>query len=276
MLADAVAAHRGVWFANEPFAVLPGHPEYDWKRAQLPEVKHSHFFALQGEALDRFHRYVDGLLGARFRKLGTCRRTTFPLVADRVCLKVLNVPWMIDFFATETDAHVVSCIRHPAAQSLSVLRQGWQFPVEAYAMRSDALATRFSSDEVESVLRNAADGDDWRIAILDWVVTSQSLRRPGTPSVICTKYEDIVLNPEVFVDTVLIGQCGLTERQRMIATFGRPSGSSRMNEAAATRSILSGGKLDLIEGWRSKVTPDMARAGQAILDEFGVTEYSFS
>jgi hypothetical protein len=62
----------------------------------------------------------------------------------------------------------------------------------------------------------------------------------------------------------------------MIATFGRPSGSSRMNEAAATRSILSGGKLDLIEGWRSKVTPDMARAGQAILDEFGVTEYSFS
>lgn len=274
MVADAVADAPGVWFANEPFAMLPAHPAYALKRRLLPPAEHSHFFALEGAPLHAFSGYVERLLAARLPQLGTCRKTRFPLRADRVCLKVLNAPWMLEWFARETDARLLATIRHPAAQALSVLRQGWAFPSTAYLYRLDDIAGNFTAEQIETWQRIEASGSDWERAILDWIVESLPLRRAERAGVQLWKYEDIVARSEVFVDEVLIGQFGLEDRAELLCRLGRPSGSSGMSRADVNQSILSQDIPAITERWRKEIDDAMKRDARRLLDCFEVTHYT--
>lgn len=272
MLADAVAANRGVWFANEPFAILPTHQAYEFKRAQLQEVLHSHYFALEGPIAQQFEAYANGLLDARFRELGNCRKTKPPLRADRVCLKVLNALWMIDWFCVHSDSHVLPLLRHPAAQALSVLRQGWGFPVEAYYAEREKLAGQFNDIQqslMEDVLRSE---DPWRIAMLDYVVTTKVMREKHGAALF--RYEDIVRAPVAFVDEVLIARYGLTDRDAMIAALGKPSGSSRMSTSTTNSAITKGDTETILKGWMTKLDKSQVQSGQQILDAFEVSQYN--
>ena len=109
MLADVIASNPGIWLADEPFAMFPNHPGYALKQRLLPEREHSQFFALNPTELEQFDRFANGLLTARYRELGTCRRLHQGVYADRVCMKILNAPWMLDWFLERED---VDCIFH--------------------------------------------------------------------------------------------------------------------------------------------------------------------
>lgn len=272
MLADAVAANRGVWFANEPFAILPSHHAFELKRAQLQEVLHSHYFALEGPIAHQFEAYTKGLLAARFPKLGTCRKTKPLLRADRVCLKVLNALWMIDWFCTQTDAHVLPLLRHPAAQALSVLRQGWGFPVEAYYAEREKLAAQFNETQLSLMADVMRSEDPWQIAMLDYVVTTKMVRENHGEALF--RYEDIVRAPVAFVDEVLIARYGLTDRGAMITALGKPSGSSRMSVSTMNEAITKGDTETILKGWMTKLDTDQVRSGQRILDAFEVSQYN--
>lgn len=273
MLADAIAANKGVWFSNEPYAVLSAHPAYRLKKKLLPEAKHSHFFNLESDALEQFSDYTFGLLEARNRELGACRRTKFFLRADRVCLKVLNAPWMIDWFCKETDAQIVTIIRHPAAQALSVIRQGWDFPLEAYAARIRSLSGAFSGPQMSFIEETAMSDDLWAKALVDWVVTSHPLRKEGGSLVVRTRYEDIVSDPSKVVDEVLADRFCLSDIGAMMAALRMPSGSSKMSEDDTNKAILEGDTRLLIEGWEGKIDERMSRILYKILDIFEVEEY---
>lgn len=274
MVAETVAANQGVWFANEPFAVLPAHSSYEFKRAHLPEREHSQFFDLDPEEEARFKAYSEGLLSAKHRSLGSCRRPKFFLTADRVCLKILNAPWMINWFEENTDAHILPLLRHPGAQAISVLRRNWGFGVEAYARRMDRIGGQFTPDQkhlIEEIIRS---GERWRIAILDYAVCSKIIFQSHRDQVV--RYEDVVAEPERFVDEVLIGRYGLSERQRMLETMAKPSGSSMMSLAALNQAIVAGDTKTVLNNWRKDVTSDMEVTGQRILDVFGIEIYSFT
>lgn len=275
MVSDAIAAADGVWFADEPFAVFPERPGFEIRKTMLPHAEHSHFFALDEAKLEQFQSYTQGLFEARFREMGTSRRTKPVLRADRVCLKVLNAPWMIGWFAAETDAQPLVVLRHPGAQAVSVLRQGWDFPVRAYAKRPEALAAFFTAEQVETIVRLASAPAGWEVAVLDWIVTSAPLRafaRQGGPA---WRYEDIVSAPERFVADMLVGRFGLSPEPRLRATFARPSGSSAMSEGATNAMIATGDRTALLDRWRTRVDDAALRQGQALLDRFGVEEYRF-
>lgn len=276
MIADAIAECRGVWFANEPFAVLPAHPAYDLKRERLPEAPHSAFFGLEGADLARFEAYSSALLGAELRQIGTTWRPLMPLSADRVCLKILNATWMIGWFRDETEAALLTLLRHPGAQALSVMRQGWDYAVRAYVARPEALGEWLTPAQIDLATRIVGEGrSDWELAVLDWCVASAPLRAAHGDRHVALLYEDIVRAPEAFVDEVLVGRLGLADRDRMLARLSRPSGSSRMSDAE-TRAQIEAGEIDvLLSKWRGRVTDDMAQAGQAILDVFEVAEYRF-
>ncbi|MFT7136701.1 MAG: hypothetical protein ACI80I_002708, partial [Akkermansiaceae bacterium] len=166
--------------------------------------------------------------------------------------------------------------RHPGAQAKSVLRQGWQFPVEAYLDRTDILEAAFSSEQIAQAQDIFAQGDPWQIAILDWVITSHPLRNAKEPNVTRTSYERIVTDPAAFIDTVLMDKCGLTERAAMEQAILRPSGSSYLNTAAATHSIAARDVDKMLNGWRLQTTVEELTYGQAILDRFEVDAYRFA
>lgn len=273
MIADAIAVNKGVWLANEPFAILPNHNQFAYKKAQLQALSHSHYYALESPVREQFETYVDNLLNARCRPLGTCRNTKFPLVADRVCLKVLNALWMSDWFGAHTDAHILPVLRHPASQALSVLRQGWGFPVKAYYADRHRLEGAFSDVQLRCMAEVLESEDPWRIAVLDYVVTSKQLRELYADKL--HRYEDIVRAPEQFVDDVLVAEYGLQDREQMVATFGRPSGSARMSLSSVNDAISAGDMDVVLKSWMDKLDPAQVTAGQHILDCFEVAKYTF-
>ena len=275
MLADAVAGAPGVWFADEPFAVLPGRALYAHRRARLPAAMHSHFFDLDGADLARFGAYTRELLAGRPRLMGTARAPQALLCADRVCLKVLNAPWMLDWFLDQTDADVLSLLRHPGAQALSVLGRGWAFPVEAYLARPESLARHFDAGEITAAQDIFARGDRWEIALLDWVVTSAPLRRAGQGTTHRRlAYERVVRDPEGVVDDTLMGWLGLPDREGLLARLAAPSGSSRLSSEASRAAIRRGDRAAMLGAWRSALDDDMLARGQRLLDRFSITDYA--
>ncbi|MEE4212507.1 MAG: hypothetical protein V2I43_24950, partial [Parvularcula sp.] len=231
---------------------------------------HSHFFALDDASLERFAEYTGILLEAKARELGTCRKTKFPLRSDRVCLKILNAPWMIDWFCRQVDADIITIVRHPAAQALSVLRQGWAFPLEAYATRIRQMNHSFTEAQMAFIEEAMARGDPWTKALVDWVITSLPLREGGDHSVIRVRYEDVVANKAGFVDDVLIGRCGLSDKAAMIKAISRPSGSSRMSQDATNRAIQNNDSEHLRESWKKSLNTQMLDKLADVLDRFEI------
>lgn len=275
MLADAVSANRGVWFSNEPYAMFPSRPGFAEKSARLFVPPHSHFFDLSVEEQSRFDAFSRDLMAAKIRAMGTSRHTLPGLRANRSCLKVLNAPWMLDWFAEETDAHIIAVTRHPGAQARSVIRQGWSCPVEAYLDRPALMERVFGPARLKAAKEIWGSGDLWAQAVLDWVVTSHPLRHALGDRVYRTSYEAVVAQPEAFIDAVLMQKCGLTDRHAMLTAILRPSGSSHLNTDAATHSIAERDVDRILNGWRDKCSAEELRVGQEILDQFDVTDYRF-
>lgn len=272
MVSEAISSNRGVWLSNEPFAILPSYKKFNFKRSRLKEVLHSHYFALDGDHLSQFRKYTNELLNAGFPQLGTCRRTKPVLKSDRVCLKVLNAPWMIKWFEAETDAMILPILRHPAAQALSVIRQGWDYPVKAYFYKLEKISESFNQQQINCIQNVLESGDLWQISLLDYVVTTKIIREDY--SEVLHRYEDIVRQPEKFVDQVLISQFFLSDREHMLASFRKPSGSSRMSLEETNKAIKHGEVDSVLKSWMRKIDVDQIRLGQTILDHFEVTQYN--
>lgn len=276
MLADVIACNPGIWLADEPFAVLPNHPGYELKQRMLPYREHSQYFDLHGADLDRFEDYVDGLMRARLSELGTSRRTRLPFNADRVCLKVLNAPWMLEWFLAQLGGDVIFMTRHPAAQALSVLRQNWDFGVKAYFNRPRALLEYFSEAQIRVGRKILDHGSDWEVAILDWIVNTRPGFASASPDLISVRYENLVADPRSFIADVLVGRLRLPELERMAETFGIPSNSSYMSDGDTRNAIAAGNKDKLLCAWMKQIDGSDRNKAQYLLDHFDVSAYSMS
>ncbi len=275
MVTDAISCNPGIWFADEPYAMFPNREGFEEKSKRLHIPKHSHYFGLDKNKMDEFSEFTKDLLSAKFRTMGTSRKTLAGFRANRTCLKILNAPWMIDWFSSNTSGHILSVIRHPGAQAKSVLRQGWGYPVEAYLERQNFLEPYFSAKQLnfcENIFKN---GNFWQKAVLDWVITSHPLRQHSNNNLL-VKYEDIVISPEKFTDDVLIKEFNLTDREAMINSFLKPSGSSKMNTKESTSAIQLRDLDKIIDGWRDSTNSEELIMGQDILDAFSVSEYRFT
>lgn len=276
VLADVIASNRGVWFANEPFAVFPSHPDLALKQRLLPYREHSQYFDLEGHELEQFRNYVSGLLRAEYSSLGRCRRVKFPFHTNRVCLKILNAPWMLNWFLDNAKGDVIFLTRHPAAQALSVNRQEWDYGVRAYFSRPHALAKVFSSDQIAFGLDILNRNNKWEVAILDWIMTTHHGRASKDPRLIKVAYEHMVVNPTSFCEDILCRRLKLSELERMKARFGVPSNSSSLTTQSTLDAIAAGDKEKLLSDWTRQIGDEEKRTAQAILDRFNVVEYDMS
>lgn len=275
MVTDAVSCNKGVWFADEPYAMFANREGFLEKSKRLHIPKHSHYFGLDENKTNEFSAFTKDLLSVKFRTMGTSRKPLGGFRANRTCLKILNAPWMIDWFSKNIPGHIMSVIRHPGAQAKSVLRQNWGYPVEAYLERQDFLESYFSTNQILIGQNIFKSGNDWQKAILDWVITSFPLRQ-HSKNIILIKYEDIVMNPEKFTDDILMKEFKLIDREEMINSFLKPSGSSKMNTEESTSAIQLRNIEKIIGGWKDYTSSEELKLGQEILDTFDVIDYKFT
>lgn len=273
MVSDAIWAHKGVWLANEPFAVLPNHPNFHRKKELLPETEHSHFFNLQSAELAQVADYFKKAASAEHRFLGTCKHPAMGVYIHRVCLKILNAPWMLDWVSENTDIRPLIILRHPAAQALSVLRQNWDFPLKAYAKDIDFLSQHFSTEQIETLHKVLASDNLWKIAICDWIINSHPLRSKKHNDY-RFYYEKIAFEPSVFLKDVIESLYGIQINPAMQQTFSKPSGSSKMSTDNTNKLIRDGNISALIGKWIDKLEKSDLKECQKLLDIFGVDAYT--
>lgn len=272
LLADMIAAQPGIWFANEPFAVFKKHQNAGAQLGRwLPELKHSQFFDLTDEQTAQVDRYVD-LLQRGAIPIGTARHPRFPLTADRCCIKVLNTPFLADRFAQWHGMQSVFLTRHPAAQALSILRQGWGYSAEAYFEKPEFLAEYLTGEQIDLGQRILSNASDWEKAILNWWIENLYPLKHATTLKHVLTYEELTLMPEAWIDT-LCDSLQLDDPAGMLGLANRPSNSSNMSTGDTVKQIAGSNRMGLVTGWQKKVTPEMTQKAQAILDAFGVDVY---
>lgn len=272
MLADMIAGEQGMWFIDEPFgAFAPAKEFYDVIRAQLPERPHNQFFDMNDEERQAVHRFMARMLSLDLR-IGAVRRAGFPPTANRVALKILNTPLLVDELIEAFGLRSVLLTRHPAAQARSVLRLGWGFSAEAYFASDAFCAGHFSPEQTREGRAILAGEDDWSKAILNWVIESWVPLTESNPETPRVAYETIVTERESIVRG-LFAYLELDEVERALESLGRPSNSSSMSTDSSKGAIASGDTQAIVGSWLDRVTTDERARGQAILDLFGVDLY---
>lgn len=271
-MADMVACNPGIWFSNEPYAVADNRQGYEVKKKLLPLKEHSAYFNLSAEELDKFADYTTNLLGGKLRPLGTCRHTKFGC-ADRAALKILNAPWMLNWFLENFESSVLIILRHPGAQMASTIRQGWEFQLSAIAKDIDFLHNQWSEQQVLKIIEISKSGDVVVRAMLDWIVNSQPLRLVKHAAATKVSYEELVTNPIPFIHNILLGKCELPKVVKMEKLIKKPSGSMHLSTAEANSLVLGGKSAEMLNKWKDYIDEDNRRRCQDILDLFEIEDY---
>jgi hypothetical protein len=273
LLADMIAAERGMWFVDEPFGTFAAdQPFYHEIHAELPDKLHNQFFDMTPEESRAVHSFVSRVLSLELR-IGTVRRARLPLVADRVAMKLLNTPLLIDWLVEQFDLRGLILTRHPGAQARSVLRLGWGFSAEAYFASDAFVEARFDAEQIR-VGREILAGDDrWPKAILNWIIESWIPLCEASSEIPRLSYEELVVQGAPLVRD-LFRYCELDGVERAIALLGRPSGSSAFSTSSATQAITAGDTREIVGRWCGQTTDEERRRGQSILDLFGVDLYA--
>ncbi len=273
ILADMIAAERGLFFVDEPFgAFAPHRPFYDEIRSQLPDKPHNQFFDMSESERRAVHSFVSRILSLELR-IGTTRRPHWPLRTDRVAMKVLNTPLLIDWLDETFDLRSLILTRHPGAQASSVVRLGWGFSAEAYFASDAFVERRFDAKQIRTGREILAGDDPWPKAVLNWIIESWIPLTEASEEIPRITYEEIVTEREGIVREVF-RYFELDDVERAVRLLARPSGSSSLSTASAQAAINAGRTDEIVGRWQAQ-TSDTARAtGQAILDLFGVDLYS--
>ena len=181
---------------------------------------------------------------------------------------------MLDWFLTQTSAQVIFLTRHPGSQALSVLRQGWGFGVEAYFHKLNSVHSVFTDKQVNKGLDILNRGDQWDIAILDWVVSTHFGRNCNSDKLIKLAYEEVMVDRLSFLEKVMVGTLNCTDMEVVKKSLAAPSGSSSMSTNNTVELIKGGDKATLLSKWRSRVSQEQLKSASATLDIFEVDTYS--
>lgn len=272
LLADMVAAEPGMWFVDEPFgAFAPHRPFYEEIRSRLPERPHNQFFDMSPEEERAVHDFVAQTLSLELR-IGTARHARWPLVADRVALKILNTPLLVDWLVDAFGLRSLLLTRHPGAQARSVLRLGWGFSAEAYFASDAFVAARFDEDQIKVGREILAGSNPWPKAILNWIIESWIPLGTVSPTIPRLAYEELVTQRERVVRDVF-GYFELNGVEAAVGLLDRPSGSSKLSTDSAQAAISAGNTDAIVARWLDQTSADEAARAQQILDLFGVDLY---
>ena len=273
ILAQAIASESGIWFANEPLACFRGHQEYQTRIKWLPLLPDSQFFDLSQEQERQLERYLEALLTLNLRQVGKCFRPKFPLTANRVLLKVLNAPFLIDWFAQRQPCQVLFMPRHPAAQVFSVLSTQWKFSLATYFAKPEFLAQYFTAAQIQLGEKMIKEGNSWQQGIVTWILEVYFPLYLAKQKILRLTYEELTLDPVTVLNRIS-QELNLKQTDKIIDRMKRPSWSSIISTESSRQLVQKGDRNGIIRKWQEQITPEQIRQAQSILEVFNIDIYS--
>ena len=268
---ELIAANRGVRPMNQPLETLS--PNLTLSQAlELPRFPLGQVTSLddrQAAALERFvGRLLDGTLVVNAPT--KFWRPEFRVTSDRVLLKITDAKAVIGWFDDRFDLDVVYVTRHPVAQSLSCIRNGWTLTTAAYLADPVFCAANLgdATGYCHDLARSGSELERW---VLNWVVENVAPMRQlaSRPRWLHVRYEEAVAEPDLVFERLAAAlQLGDTERMRR--TLRRPSGSSRLSSGGTRDAIGNGDRTAMVHGWRARVEPADLAAAAAVLERVGI------
>lgn len=273
LLMQVIGANRGIRYYDEPFSVFSAPYRGLYADPALPLRYASQFTSIHADEAEEVKAYVAGLLDGNLRWNNPWKfwDAEYDFVYTRKLLKILDAKPLIDWIDQTFSVDTVYLARHPVPVALSVLQRKWDSTTRPYLQDPDFCRRYLSNSLVEFSWRIYRSGDPFAKAILNWCVDNAAPLAlvPERPRWVSVTYEDLVVSPEAVIRT-LSEKLDLKDRNRMLRQICRPSNSSRQLKIGERTTA---GREALVSGWLSKVTPDMVRTADEILERFGVTLY---
>lgn len=272
---ELIGANRGIRTLNQPLETLSRNLTLG-QALELPRYADGQITSLDEEQAVALKLYVEQLLSGELVVNAPTRfwRKDFTWSADRVVLKITDAKAVIGWFGESVDADVVYFSRHPVAQALSCIRNGWTLTSSAY-LNDDRFMGAYLP-EVAGYCRDLAmRGGKLERWVLNWALENVAPLRllPDRPDWLHVKYEDTVVRPETELGR-MAAHLSLDDFERMRARLRRPSVSSSRSSASTRGAIAVGATEALLDGWRTKVDGDDLRASSRVLERLSIDPLS--
>jgi hypothetical protein len=274
MVMEAIAANRGVKFIDQPLEVTTETLTTAQSR-RMPKVNEGELVTLDEDEAARVRNLLDDIFAGRLPVNAPWRfwRRGFSLRTNRLVLKIVGAKALIDWFDQSYDVDIVYLTRHPIPQALSCIRNGWSLTAKAYLRDPSFVEEHLDAGTHAWCWDTLRSGSPLDRFVLNWALENVVPLRvlPDRPAWSYLSYEATVLEPTVLL--ALADALGLTDRDAVLSTIGRPSRSSGLSSSTTRDLISRGDRAALLGRWRRDVTPDEERTAMAALDRLGIDLY---
>lgn len=275
LLMQALAAGDGAAFADQPFGL------YTASRAMinaLPIAEYGQLIAPDTAELALVRAYTDEILAGSRYSNGPWRFWSpgYPWRWDRIVLKITDAKSLAPWLAATFDFQVVCMFRHPAAQSLSVIRNGWWTTGRAF-LRNEAYRSQHLTEMQISYCWSVYESSTrFHHGVVDWCLENLALIRAlqNDPTWSVVFYESLVRDASAVAD-YLASRCSVRDVDAMLAVLRQPSRSTRRGSTNHTRRQIRANDLRyLTERWLTELTDRDQRHLKESFDVLEIDVYS--
>jgi hypothetical protein len=280
-LLNTLAAHPGMRYVGRPLQSIQ---QSRWRNrmpdlARAAEDLSGHHFQhpvhFEGEAESQFRALAHDIINCRLHIHPTLnfRAPYFHRHSDRVVFQMTYGTPLIEWFDANFKVKTIVLFRHPIANALSVMREGW--PPEC----EDFLRHRwFRQAQLNDAQRSLADGlmregTELEKHVLDWclkmLIPWRAIRSNKHPDWLVLSYEQIVLEPEAVVRE-LSTKLDLPDVDSMLEQVRRPSRTVTRDTAGRVNDPQF-----LLGRWRERVNVEEERQLMGLVQAFGINLYRF-
>lgn len=270
LLMEMIQSQKGVNFVDQPLDIWCYNPYKRW----MPNVLLEGISDLGETGLNQLKSYFENIvLKGRLRVYSQWNiwDKDYKFFWDCLVVKILNAPYLIDWFADNFDVHIVYLVRHPIPTALSIIKENWGCTAKAF-LNNSWLKENFLSDEQLATSRMILEeGTKLDKFVLEWCFSNlYPLKVFKERSWLTISYEELLLRNRKVSD-LICERFELEDPEKMSKRVFKPSKTSSKQ---SQQDIESLGPAYLINRWRNEVDDKIQDKVMEILTVFDINAYT--
>lgn len=270
LMAQLLDAEPKVGYVDQPFDLW----KPNTKRGQviasyLPQKDKSQFFELDAIEFVKVKAYLRQLYKLNLGILSSKKK------AKQLVLKIVNAHGLIDQLPQMVPSKTIVLLRHPFAQALSVIRNGWGTCELPFLESKAWSSTYLKKEQQDYAWQIIKTGTNFERAVLNWCLEWVYPAHFSNTNYLKVHYEDLVLEGESTVK-LIYDYLGFKNTKGALQVLHKPSRSSTFSMSNTIDLINNGEKKALLSSWRKHVTEEEQIKGQKILTIFNMTMYNMN
>lgn len=270
LIMEMIRSQRGVNCVSQPTSLWWYNPYKDL----MPNAFLGEYIYLNKEELSQMKSYFDDIVFKRklrgYSQWNILSRD-YKLFWDRLVVKILNAPVLVDWFADNFDVHIINLIRHPIPTSLSIIKENWGCIAEAY-LASPWFRDNFLNHEKITFSQDILEkGTKLQKLVLEWCFRNiYFLSVFKERDWLTVTYEELLLRTEQVSD-LICKKFDLENPEKMCQRVNKPS---RTSTKQSKQDIRSFGSSYLLNRWLEQIDDGVKREIADILNLFDINIYA--